>query len=410
MTPRDLMAMASDSLRANPLRSVLTTLGIIIGVAAVIAMTAIGAGAEQRVQTLISQLGTNTLTVMAGPSRRMGVMSAVGEDVALTIEDARAIEAEIAGVAAATPYSQASAQLISGNLNWQSRLLAVEPAYFAVKDWEIDSGRLLTDQDLRGALKTVVIGETVAEELFGGADPIGAMIRVNRVPMQIVGVLKGKGQTPFGLDQDDSVFVPLSTGKQRLLSGRSAGGDRVERIDVRVTTTERLATIEDELVRMLRARQQVAPGAEDPFRVMNFSQMLEMQASAARVLTLLLGAVASVSLLVGGIGIMNIMLVSVTERTREIGLRMAVGASSAAIQAQFVVEALLLSLIGGLIGVALGIGLALLIANFADWPSIISAQSVLIAFGFAAAIGLFFGYYPARKAAALDPIQALRHE
>jgi len=401
---------ALRALRVNVLRSVLTTLGIIIGVAAVITMVSVGAGAEARVAELIRSLGSNLVIVLPGTSTAGGVRLGRGTRPTITEDDALAIQREIPGVQAVAASVRGSGQVVFGNLNWSTLIEGVTPEYLEVREWEIATGRTFTPEEVKGAAKVVLLGRTVVENLFPGEDPVGQIIRIRRVPFKVIGMLKGKGQTPGGRDQDDVMFIPLSTAKKRVLGGRRISGKLVDSIFVKARTPELVSEVEEQVRALLRQRHRLRPGQDDDFFIRNLSQILEARAESSRAMALLLAAVASVSLVVGGIGIMNIMLVSVTERTREIGLRMAVGARSRDILAQFLIEAVTLSLIGGVIGIVLGVGGSVAIAIAGDWPMVIEIDSVILAFSFSAAVGVFFGFYPARKAARLDPIEALRFE
>ncbi|MDP6269901.1 MAG: ABC transporter permease [Alphaproteobacteria bacterium] len=410
MKALDSLLTALDSLRTNILRTALTTLGIIIGVAAVIAMVAVGAGAEQRVQALIQSLGANVLIVLNGTSVSGGARGGSGSVISLTTADARALEQEVPAVRIAAPMVRGSGQIIFGNANWFTTIYGAPQSYLEARDWVVARGRGFTAADERGARKVALVGQSVVNELFAGSDPIGAGIRIKRVPFTVVGVTAVKGQTPFGRDQDDVVFIPLATAKKRVLGGRKVRADFVGAITVKARTAELVAEAEARVSETLRRRHRIRPGQPDDFVVRNIAQILEARAESQRTMAFLLAAVAGVSLIVGGIGIMNIMLVSVTERTREIGLRMALGARGHDIMVQFVIEAVALSLIGGLIGSLLGVGGSLLVARLADWPMIVSPGAIVLAMGFSAFVGIFFGYYPARKASRLDPIEALRHE
>ena len=392
------------------LRSVLTTLGIIIGVAAVIIMVSVGAGAEARVDDLISSLGSNLLMVLPGSGTAGGVRLGAGTIPTITEDDAEAIQSELGIVEAAAPSVRGTAQVVFGNLNWSTLVYGVTPEYLKVREWEITTGRVFTDQEVKGAAKVALLGQTVVENLFPGGSPIGQVIRITRVPFEVVGLLKSKGQTLMGRDQDDAIFIPISTAKKRVLGGRYLGGKAVAAIFVKVREAGLVPEAERQVKQLLRQRHRLRPDQDDDFFIRNLSEFLEARAQSSRAMALLLAAVASVSLIVGGIGIMNIMLVSVTERTREIGLRLAIGARGRDILTQFLIEAVTLSLIGGLIGIALGVGGSMAMSVFGQWPMIVEINSVILAFGFAAAVGVFFGFYPARKAAHLDPIEALRYE
>lgn len=406
----DSLRSALRALRVNILRSVLTTLGIIIGVAAVIIMVSVGAGAEARVDQLISSLGSNLLMVLPGTGTAGGARLGAGSTPTITTDDAEAIQREIAHVDVVAPSVRGPGQVVFGNLNWSTLVYGVTPEYLIAREWHILTGRGFTAQEVKGAAKVALLGETVIQNLFPGENPLGQIIRINRVLFEVIGVLKGKGQTLMGRDQDDTVFIPISTAKMRVLGGRYLGGRTVGAIFVKVREAELVSQVEAEVRKLLRQRHRLRPGQENDFFTRNLSEFLEARAESSRAMSLLLAAVACVSLIVGGIGIMNIMLVSVTERTREIGLRMAIGAKSRDILNQFLIEAVTLSLIGGVIGISLGVGGAVAISMFGEWPMIVEINSLILAFGFAAAVGVFFGYYPARKAARLDPIEALRYE
>ncbi|MBM3561109.1 MAG: FtsX-like permease family protein [Alphaproteobacteria bacterium] len=410
MTLADCFSAATQSLRLNLLRSVLTTLGIVIGVAAVISMVSVGAGAQAQVNKLIQSIGSNLLLLLPGSSTQGGVHFGFGSQPTLTEDDAEAIKAEIADVVVAAPAVRGNSQVIYGNANWFTAVQGVTADYFVAREWEVETGRAFTDDEISGGGKVVLLGATVVGKLFSDRAPVGETVRINRVPFEVIGVLGVKGQTPLGQDQDDTVLVPLKTAKQRVLGGRWLGGRTVGTISVKVATPEAVGLTERRVTELLRDRHRIRPGTPDDFQIRNIADLLTARAQSSRVMTILLAAVASVSLVVGGIGIMNIMLVSVTERTREIGLRMAVGAAPRDILAQFLVEAVTLSLVGGAIGVALGIAGSQVASAAGDWPLRLEPGAVLLAFGFSAAIGIFFGWYPARKAAQLDPIEALRRE
>ena len=411
MTFGDSLHAALIAIRVNLLRSVLTALGIIIGVGAVIIMISVGAGAQKQVDDLIKTLGSNLVLVLPGTTTASGARGARGSRPTITVDDAAAIQNEVPTVNVVAPMVRGSGQLIFGNKNWSSSILGVTPEYQEAQEWKIKDGRWFNDQETRAAAKVALVGETIIENLFEpGENPIGQVIRIKRVPFTIVGTLIAKGETPRGPDLDDTVFVPLSTAKKRLVGGRRLSGKLVNVLYVKSVSAAAVDDTIRDMTNLLRQRHRIRPGQNDDFFVRNLSSILEARASSTRVMTFLLAAVASISLIVGGIGIMNIMLVSVTERTREIGLRMALGARSRDILLQFLIEAVTLSLIGGIIGVALGLGGILGMASLGDWPTIIRPESIFLAFGFAAVVGIFFGYYPARKAARLDPIDALRYE
>ena len=410
MTYMDSVYSALGAIRVNVLRSVLTALGIIIGVAAVIIMIAVGAGAQSKVDNLIKSLGSNLVLVLPGTTTSSGARGARGSRPTITEDDAIAIQNEIDTVMAAAPMVRGGGQLIYGNQNWSTVIYGVTPEYQVAKEWQMKDGRWFNNEEVKSAAKVALVGETVIENMFQGINPVGETIRIKRVPFKIIGSLEPKGETPLGTDQDDTVVVPLSTAKKRLLGGRRLKGKLVNVMFVKSFTAASVDETVRAMTELLRQRHRIQPGQPDDFFVRNLSQILQARADSSRVMTLLLAAVASVSLIVGGIGIMNIMLVSVTERTREIGLRMAIGARGKDILLQFLIEAVTLSLIGGAIGVTLGLSGSVLIAELGGWPAIIQIKSVFLSFGFAAAVGVFFGFYPARKAARLDPIEALRYE
>ena len=410
MTYNDSIFAAIKAIRVNVLRSVLTALGIIIGVAAVIIMIAVGAGAQSQVDNLIKSLGSNLVLVLPGTTTSGGARGARGSRPTLTEDDAIAIQNEIDTAQVAAPVVRGSGQLIYGNQNWSTVIYGVTPEFKEAKEWKMKDGRWFSRDEVRSAAKVALVGKTIIENVFEGVDPVGEIIRVKRIPFTIIGTLAPKGETPMGTDQDDTVIVPLSTAKKRLLGGRRLSGKLVRTIWVKSYTAEGVDESVRAMTALLRQRHRIQPGQPDDFYVRNLSQILQARADSLRVMTLLLAAVASVSLIVGGIVIMNIMLVSVTERTREIGLRMAVGAKGIDILLQFLIEAVTLSLIGGIIGVILGLMGSVGIAEIGGWPAIIQIESVFLAFGFAATVGIFFGFYPAKKAAMLDPIEALRYE
>ena len=405
-----LLRVAMRALAVNKLRSLLTMLGIIIGVAAVIVMIAVGGGAQARVEEQIRSLGSNLLLILSGSTTSGGVRMGFGSNLTISEDDAAAIPREIPETMAA-PALRGTAQLIWGNQNWSTVIFGVTPEYIDVRQWEIAAGRMFDATDIAGATKVCLVGQTVARQLFGGTDPLGQVIRVRRVPFTVIGVLESKGQSMMGSDQDDLILMPISTARKRVLGASNLAKQRsVGTIWVKVAEGYDMKTAEEQVRSLLRQRHRLQSGQDDDFSLRNLEEVAATQEASSRVLALLLAAVASVSLVVGGIGIMNIMLVSVTERTREIGLRMAVGARTRDILGQFLVEAVTLSLIGGLAGIAIGIATAVGIAQFAGWRIVLSPESVLLAVAFAFAIGVFFGFYPARKAARLNPVEALRFE
>jgi len=396
------------ALRVNKMRSALTMLGIIIGVAAVITMLAVGKGASNKISEQIATVGSNLIIVLPGSTTTSGIRLGSGTFQNLTRSDADAIKSECSAVSTTAPILNGSAQIVYGNQNWATSVFGTDEGMLDVREWKLASGRNFFDQDVRNATKVCILGQTVVDNLFGNDDPINKAIRIKKVPFTVIGVLESKGQSMMGQDQDDVIYVPV-TSAQRNLFGRHFPGS-VRSIMVKAKSPEELDRAETQIKELLRQRHRLGPNQEDDFTVRNLTQMMQMAEEASRVMALLLAAIAGVSLLVGGIGIMNIMLVSVTERTREIGIRMAVGAKSWDIRTQFIIEALILSLIGGLIGVLLGIITAELLSFFAEWTILISGYSIVLSFGFSGMVGIFFGFYPAYKASLMNPIDALRHE
>jgi putative ABC transport system permease protein len=410
MSLLSLLRLALRALAINKLRSALTMLGIVIGVGAVIVMIAVGAGAQKRVEEQIRALGSNLLLVMSGARTQGGVRLALGSGQTLSEDDAIAINREIPEALAA-PALRGGAQVIWGNANWSTQIYGTTPEYLDVRQWPIAAGRSFEPGEVSGAGKVCLIGSTVARQLFGSTDPIDQVIRIKRVPFTVIGVLETKGQSLMGTDQDDVIIAPIATARGRVLGTATQAKQRaVSTIWVKAAEGYDTKLVEEQVRALLRQRHRLQPGADDDFSLRNLQEVMSAQEASSRVLALLLAAVASVSLLVGGIGIMNIMLVSVTERTREIGLRMAVGARTRDILGQFLVEAVTLSLIGGLIGVALGTGASLAIGSFLGWRVLLSPEAIGLAVAFAFVIGVFFGFYPARKAARLNPVEALRFE
>jgi putative ABC transport system permease protein len=402
--------MAVSALQTNKLRTGLTALGVIIGVAAVVTMMAIGAGAQSRVAEQIRSLGANLIIVLSGSVTAGGVRLGSGSQLTITEEDARTIQSEVSSVQVAAPTMRGGAQVIFGDANWSTSLQGVTPEFFQAREWDAAAGRLLTQEEVDGAAKVAVIGQTVVEHLFSGSDPIGQTIRVKKVPFTVIGVLARKGQSTQGDDQDDTLVIPLSTAKQKVLGVSQANARAVNSILIKVGETARMKDAQGQIHDLLRQRHHLQPNADDDFALRNLSEILASQEATSHVLSLLLASVAAVSLVVGGIGIMNIMFVSVTERTREIGVRRAVGAHRRDILNQFLVEAVIVSLAGGLIGVAVGVAGSYVIGYVFQWSILVSVTSILPAFLVSGAIGVFFGYYPARKASRLKPIEALRYE
>lgn len=406
-----LLETAKISLRslwANKMRSGLAILGVIIGVGAVIAMIAVGRGASLQIESHISSMGSNILIIVPGTTTSGGVRMGAGTQQSLSLDDAIAIEEECSAVSRVSPELSGVAQVVYGNRNWSTGVIGTTEGMMDVHNWSVSLGRFLTDQDVRSSTKVAVIGETVAYELFGNANPVGEIIRIKKVPFQVVGVLAPKGQSAFGSDQDDVIFVPVTTAQKRLFG--TPFPRMVRRISVKARDAESIYLAQEQITALLRQRHRIGPNQDDDFTVRNLTQVMEMAQQSTQAMTLLLGAIASVSLLVGGIGIMNIMLVSVTERTREIGIRMAVGARPRDIRLQFLIEAFLLSVIGGIAGIALGALLSQTLVLLFDWSTSISPSSILLAFGFSGFVGVFFGFYPAYKASLMDPIEALRYE
>jgi putative ABC transport system permease protein len=405
----ETLRMAQRALRRNKMRSFLTALGIIIGVAAVICMVSIGEGAKSRIRAQIEGAGTNVILVFSGSSSSGGMRGGMGSQPTITFDDLRAIQTEVPGVRAAAPLARTQSPVISESSTWTTTIYGTTPEYFVIRNWNTVRGASLTASDQAGAAKNAVIGKTVADKLFGaGTDPLGQVIRIRNAPYIVVGVLDSKGQGGMGEDQDDVIFVPLSAFSARIQGGLSnfVRGP----IYVSAVSTEAIDSVRRDIGLLLRERHRLGPDEEDDFSTMSMTEMTGMLTSAMQTLTTLLASIAFVSLLVGGIGVMNIMLVSVTERTREIGIRMAVGAQPADIMAQFLIEALTLAAIGGAVGVLLGIGIGELLAARFGWVSETRADIILLALGVSATVGVVFGLYPARKASRLDPIEALRYE
>ena len=404
MKTETLFKVAAQSIAKNKMRTMLTMLGIVIGVGAVIIMVAIGNGAQTAVQSSINSLGTNLIMVMPGNFNQGGVSQGQGTVSRLTIEDADKLKREGTLLAGVSPIVQTRTQVIANGTNWRSSIQGVSTDFLTIRDWSVMSGDFFTDADVRSSRKVAVVGQTLVENLFAGGDPIGSQIQIGRVPFTIVGVLAGKGQNAGGTDQDDVVLVPYTTAQTRL-----SGNVRIGQIVASAYSVDDIAVAQEEVASIMRDAHNLQ-GAPDDFTVRNQTEIAEAATSTTRVMSALLAAIASISLLVGGIGIMNIMLVSVTERTREIGIRLAIGARGSDVLTQFLVESIVMSVLGGIVGLALGVGGATLVAKLTGWTVATPLSAVALAVGFSAAVGVFFGFYPARKAAALNPIQALRYE
>lgn len=402
----NLLKVAYRSLSRNKLRTFLTMLGIIIGVASVIAMLAIGEGSKQNIQSSIASLGTNTIMIIPGAITQGGVHLEAGTQVSLKREDAEAIGMKAEDVKFASPVVQKGSQIIAGSMNWRTIVIGVFPDYFSIRDWNISSGSIFTMNDDRAAAKVCVVGLTVVTNLFGeNKNPVGEMIRINRIPFKIIGVLEKKGQNTFGQDQDDVILAPFATVQKRMLSTTN-----VNMIIASAQSGEKVEEAKNEISQIIRAKHKLTADQEDDFTLRTQADLSNIFGSISKVLTILLASIASISLLVGGIGIMNIMLVSVTERTREIGIRLAVGAKSKDVLVQFMIESIFISFLGGLIGIVLGILTSMMVARFGGWPITVTSFSILLSFLFSTIVGVFFGWYPARKAASLNPIEALRYE
>ena len=405
MKTTTLLTVASQSILKNKMRTLLTMLGIVIGVGAVIVMVAVGNGAQTQIEKQIKSLGTNLLIVMPGATQQGGVSQGAGTFNRLTVEDAEKLKREGTTLSAVSPVVSSRTQLIGPQGNWRTLIQGVSPDFLTIREWQVSSGELFSDGDLRSRRTVAVLGATVATALFPGVDPVGAQLQIRNTPFTVVGVLAPKGQNAGGMDQDDVVLVPYTTAQTRL-----SGNVRIGQILASTFSPQDIPAAQEEIRGIMRESHKLGDGAEDDFTVRNQTEIAEAATSTTRVMSGLLAAIASISLLVGGIGIMNIMLVSVTERTREIGIRMSIGARGSDVLTQFLVESVVMSLLGGLIGLAAGFGGAALLGSLTGWSTSTPASAVLIAVGFSAAVGVFFGYYPARKAAALNPIQALRYE
>lgn len=407
----DLTTVSSIALRAikaNKMRSILTSLGIIIGVAAVIVMLSIGNGAQISLQNEMKTMGSNLLIVRSGVATSSGARGGHGSQPTMKKSDGDAIQAKISKIKLAAPILEETAQIVHGNANWATQITGTDRRNFQIKEWNLAYGRMFNNSDVKNASKTAILGQTVVNELFGDVDPLNKTIRIKGLPFQVIGVLEKRGENGMGMDQDDVVFIPITTAQKKVMGIRFP--DQVKFVMLQAVDAESTYSAQDEIRQLLRQRHNLGANKDDDFVIMNLTQMMEMMENSTKIMTILLGSIASISLLVGGIGIMNIMLVSVTERTRELGIRMAIGAKSWDIRWQFLMESLVLSLIGGLAGVAIGIGGAFAVAYFSSLPAKVSLIYILLPFTFSGIVGLFFGFYPAYKASLLNPINALRYE
>jgi putative ABC transport system permease protein len=402
------LKIALRALRTNKMRSFLTMLGIIIGISAVIAMMAVGSGASYVISQQIASIGSNIILILPGSTTSGGLRTGSGGAQTLVADDVKAIMNECPSVEMAAPTTRNAALVVYGNMNWSTIVMGSTPELFGIREWGVVSGRGIEQQDVDSALKVCVIGQTVADNLFGSSDPIGKIIRIKKIPFTVIGVLDRKGQSPQGQDQDDSIFVPIKTAQRNLV--RTQNPNSVGAIMVKARSEALLGKAEEEIKALLNQRHRITNSKEPDYSTRNLSEILAVAEQSSKAMSLLLGAVASISLIVGGIGIMNIMLVSVTERTREIGVRMAIGARKNDILLQFLTEAVLLTMIGGVTGIILGSAGAMIVSHLLSWPTLISVESIVLAFLFSAVVGIFFGFYPARKAALLNPIDALRYE
>lgn len=405
---KSTLIMAIRSLKINKMRSILTSLGIIIGVSAVIIMLAVGTGASKKIAKDMESMGSNLLMIRSASATSGGVRMGFGTKPSLTLKDAEAIEKTARGILAVAPYSSGTAQLTYGNQNWSTTIGGTTGDYLFIRNYEILSGRNFIKEDIKNNTKVAIIGNTVANELFGDVDPLNKTMRIGNVPFKIIALLKTKGQSGMGMDQDDLVFIPITTAQKKVFGTDFPGS--IKMINVKAQSDESMKTAEEDIDEILTKRHNIGKNQDKDFEIRNLAEMQETIKSSARTMSILLGAIASVSLIVGGIGIMNIMLVSVTERTKEIGIRMAIGAKASDIRIQFLIESFLLSVIGGVIGVLIGVAGAKAIQIFSEMSISISGFSIALSLGFSGAIGVLFGYYPAYKASLLNPIDALRYE
>lgn len=405
---KTIFSIAVRAIKANKMRSILTSLGIIIGVAAVIVMLAIGNGAQISIQNEMKTMGSNLIIVRSGVATSSGARGGHGSQPTMKMSDGNAIQEKISKIRLAAPILEETAQVVYGNANWSTGITGTDNRNFEIKEWELAYGRFFSESDIKNANKVAILGQTVVNELFGDVDPIGKTIRIKGLPFQVIGVLISRGQSGMGQDQDDSVFIPITTAQKKVMGIQFP--DQVRMIILQAVDSQSTYTSQPEITELLRQRHNLGTNKEDDFVIMNLTQMMEMMENSTKIMTILLGSIAGISLLVGGIGIMNIMLVSVTERTREIGIRMAIGAKTWDIRLQFLMEALVLSLIGGLLGIFFGLSGIYLVAAFSSLTPQATLMYILLPFSFAGFVGLFFGFYPAYKASLLNPINALRYE
>ena len=405
---KTIFSIAIRAIKANKMRSILTSLGIIIGVAAVIVMLSVGNGAQVSIQNEMKTMGSNLIIIRSGVATSSGARGGHGSQPTMKKSDGDAIEEKIDAIKLAAPVLEETAQIVYGNANWSTGITGTDSRMFKIKEWDLAYGRMFSETDIKNAAKVAVLGQTVVNELFGDVDPLGKTIRIKGIPFQVIGVLVKRGQSGMGQDQDDAVYIPITTAQKKVIG--ITFPDQVRMIMLQAVDSQSTYTSQDEIKQLLRQRHNLGANKDDDFVIMNLTQMMEMMESSTKIMTILLGAIASISLLVGGIGIMNIMLVSVTERTREIGIRMAIGAKAWDIRWQFLMESLVLSLIGGLVGVVFGLLGAVIVGSLTSLPAQVSVVSVILPFSFAGFVGLFFGFYPAYKASLLNPITALRYE
>jgi len=401
----EILRIAFDALLRNKMRSLLTMLGIIIGVGAVIAMVAIGQGAQVSIEAQISSLGSNILIVFPGSMTRSGVMGGAGTGTTLTEEDQQAVKEQCPAVAYVSPQVRMGAQIVYGDNNWSTSVQGGTVDFFAIRDWRLDKGDFFSEQDVRAATKVCLIGQTIVQQLFQNTDPVGQTIRIRNIPIRIIGTLQSKGQNAMGQDQDDLIIVPYTTLQKRLMGQTRSFGFLASAV-----SKAQIPTAQQQITDLLRMRHKLGVSDDNDFTIRTQTEIADAQSATTQIMTTLLASIASVSLIVGGIGIMNIMLVSVTERTREIGIRMSIGARKRDILTQFLMEAIVMSLLGGIIGITLGVVGSSIISKIAGWPTFVTANSILLAVFFSMAVGVFFGFYPARKASSLHPIDALRYE